>query len=167
MPISSVGKATDREGGVTLIEMLVVVCIIALIAAVAAPSVTAGLDSVRLRTASDSIAAFLNAAVNRSERLQQAIEIDISPKENCLKLYSSEPGFTRELRMPSGITIEGVLPKSTDSWGDDTRRLLLQPGATIPGIGVQIMNEHGSRRVIRLDPMTGFPHVEAAGAAGF
>ncbi|HUA62705.1 MAG TPA: prepilin-type N-terminal cleavage/methylation domain-containing protein [Verrucomicrobiae bacterium] len=140
--------------GVTLIEMLVVVCIIALIAAVAAPSVTAGLDSVRLRTASDSIAAFLNAAVNRSERLQQAIEIEISPKENRLKLYSSEPGFTRELPMPTGVTIQG----------DEVRRIVLLPGSAIPGMAIEIANEHGSRRRIKLDPMTGFPHVDPVGA---
>jgi len=145
--------------------MLVVVCIIALIAAVAAPSVTAGLDSVRLRTASDSIAAFLNAAVNRSERLQQAIDVEISPKENSLKLYSSDPGFTRELHMPRGIVIEGILPKSADGMGDDSRRIILLPGATIPGMGVQIANEHGSHRIIRLDPMTGFPHIEAVGVS--
>jgi prepilin-type N-terminal cleavage/methylation domain-containing protein len=142
------------QRGVTLIEMLVVICIIALIAAVAAPSVTAGLDSVRLRTASDSIAAFLNSAVNRAERLQQAIEVEISPKENCLKLYSSQPGFTRELHMPNGVQI----------LGDDVRRLVLLPGATIPGAAIEIVNERGSRRRIRLDPMTGFPHVDAVGA---
>ncbi len=146
------GKSSHR--GVTLIEMLVVVCIIALIAAVAAPSFTAGLDSVRLRSASDSIAAFLNAAVNRSERLQQAIEVEISPKDNCLKLYSSDPNFTRDLRMPSGVSIQG----------DEVRHLVLLPGATIPGIAIEIANEHGSRRRIRLDPMTGSPHVDPVGA---
>ena len=110
MPISSVGRA-NKTRGVTLIEMLVVITIIGLISAVALPSITAGIDSVRLRTASDSIAGFLNAAVNRAERLQQAIVVVISPKDNCLTLYSNEPGFTRELRMPSGVTIEAVLPK--------------------------------------------------------
>jgi hypothetical protein len=30
----------------------------------------------------------------------------------------------------------------------------------VPGIGVEIVNGHGSRRIIRLDPMTGFPRVE-------
>jgi hypothetical protein len=28
-------------------------------------------------------------------------------------------------------------------------------------IGVQIVNGHGLQRLIRLDPMTGFPHVES------
>lgn len=160
MPISSVGRASKTRRGVTLIEMLVVVAIIALISAVALPSVSAGIDSVRLRTASDSIAAFLNAAVNRAERLQQAIEVDISQRDNRLTLYSSEPGFTRELDMPSGVRIEAVLPNASGE-DEESRRLILLPGAAIPGIGIQIVNLHGSRRLIHLDPMTGFPHVEA------
>jgi prepilin-type N-terminal cleavage/methylation domain-containing protein len=163
MPILSVGRAS-RTRGITLIEMLVVVTIIALISAVVLPSVAAGIESVRLRTASDSIAGFLNAAVNRAERLQQAVVVVISTRENRITLYSSEPGFTRELRMPSGITIEGVLPASAEGSEDEDGRLVLLPGATIPAIGVRIANQHGLRRVIRLDPMTGFPHTESVGA---
>jgi hypothetical protein len=144
--------------------MLVVVAIIGMISAVAMPSIAAGIDSVRLRTASDSIAGFLNAAVNRCDRLQQAIVVVISPKDNCLTLYSSEPGFTRELKMPSGVTIEAVLPKLPDAAEDEAGRLVLLPGAAVPGIGVRIANRHGSRRLIHLDPMTGFPHVDSVGA---
>ena len=145
-------------------EMLVVVAIIALISAVVLPSVATGIDSVRLRTASDSIAGFLNSAVNRAERLQEAIVVVISRRDNCLTLYSSQAGFTRELRMPSGVTIEAVLPPlGGGSEDEDGRRLVLLPGAAVPAIGIRIVNQHGSRRLIHLDPMTGFPHVESVG----
>lgn len=145
--------------------MLVVVCIIALMSAIVLPSVAAGIESVRLRTASDSIAGFLNSAVNRAERLQQAVVVVISPRDNRITLYSSQPGFSRELRMPRGVTIEAVLPLPAGAPEEEEgRRLVLMPGAAIPGIGVRIVNERGSRRVIRLDPMTGFPHVESPGA---
>ena len=70
----------------------------------------AGLDSVRMASATDNVASFLNAAVNRAERRQQAIEVVISLKENKLILLSNEPGFTRELTMPDGILIEARLP---------------------------------------------------------
>jgi hypothetical protein len=35
------------------------------------------------------------------------------------------------------------------------------PGASVPGIGIQIANQRGTRRIVRLDPMTGFPRVES------
>ena len=151
------GLVKDNSG-VTLIEMMVVVTIIGLMAGIAFPAVSAGLDSVRLRSATDSLAAFLNAAVVRSERRQEPIELSISPKEGTLVLFANEPGYTRELKIPDGVVIESVLPNEE---AEGPRRLILLPGAAVPGIGIQVVNRHGSRRVVRLDPMTGFPRVEA------
>src|ERR1035441_6770048 len=61
--------------GVTLVEMVVVVAIISLIVGLSLPAASAGLDSVRIVSATDSVAAFLNAAVTRAERRQQPIEL--------------------------------------------------------------------------------------------
>lgn len=158
MPISSVGKASK---GVTLIEMMVVAAIIGVITAISFPSASAGIDSVRLVSATDSVAAFLNSAVNRVERRQQPMELEISLRESRLSLYSTEPGFTRELKMGDGIAIEAVLPTVGEDGNGGVRRFVLMPGATVPGIGIQLANRRGARRVVRLDPMTGFPRVES------
>jgi prepilin-type N-terminal cleavage/methylation domain-containing protein len=152
MPISSVGRASSRLAGVTLVEMMVVVAIIGLIAAISYPSAAAGIESARLASATDSVATFLNSAVNRVERRQQPIELIVSPKENRLTMYSNEPGFNRELKMPEGILLQGP---------EDDLRLILMPGATVPGIAIELANRRGGRRIVRLDPMTGFPRVES------
>ena len=144
----------------TLIELLVVMTIVGLIVAVSAPSVGAGIDSVRLASASDSIATFLNAAVDHAERRQQPVELVISPKEGRFAAYSNEPGFQREMTLPDGIAIEAVLPRTSEDPAAATR-LILMPGATVPGIGVQFANRRGGRRIVRLDPMTGFPRTES------
>jgi prepilin-type N-terminal cleavage/methylation domain-containing protein len=159
MPILSVGRNKRATAGVTLVEMVVVVSIIGLIVAIMAPSMSAGLDSVRMASATDNVATFLNGAVNRVERRQQPIELIISIKDNKLAMFSNEPGFTRELKMPDGIIIEGVLPKDENDT-EPFHRLILMPGASVPGLGIQLINSHKNRRVVRLDPMTGFPRVE-------
>jgi hypothetical protein len=141
-------------------EMMVVVAIIGLIAAISAPAVTAGIDSVRMSSATGSVASFLNAALNQAERKQTAVEVVISPKENRLSAYSAEPGFRRELKLPDGISIEALLPRLEDEY-DPVRRLILMPGDSAPGIGIQLVNSHGAHRLVRLDPMTGFPRVES------
>jgi Tfp pilus assembly protein FimT len=128
-------------------EMLVVITIIGLIVAVATPSVSAGIDSVRMASATDAISAFLNAAVTHSERRQEPVLVIISTH----KLEARGTGFTREYQLPDGIQLE-------DS--DPERRIVLLPGATVPAIAIQIANRRGGRRIIRLDPMTGFPRVE-------
>ena len=156
MPMWSPGRASSR--GVTLIEMMTVVAIIGIMAGLFFPAVNAGLQSVRMVSAADSIATFLNSALNRAERRQDVIEIAISVKENAIRLASSEPGFERRLDMPEGVRIAGVLPALDESV--DPRTFIIQPGGTPPRVGVEIANERGARRIVRVDPMTGVPRIE-------
>ena len=130
-------------------EMLVVITIIGLIVAVATPSISAGLDSVRMASATDAISAFLNAAVTHAERRQQPVLLTISTH----KLEAVSTNFHPEYELPDGIQLEDA---------DTERRIVLMPGATVPAIAITIANHRGGRRIIRLDPMTGFPRVEAA-----
>jgi type II secretory pathway pseudopilin PulG len=141
--------------------MVVVLAIVGLIAGISYPAISAGLESVRMISATDGVATFLNAAVNRAERKQQAIELVIEPKEGTLLLYSNEPGFKKRYQLPDGVVIEAVHP--VDGSGDpkDQRRFLFLPGATVPGIGIQLGNTHDAHRIVHLDPMTGFPRVES------
>jgi type II secretory pathway pseudopilin PulG len=140
--------------------MLVVITIIGLIAGVSYPSISSGMDSIRLSSATRSIASFLNSAVTRAERRQQPVELVISPAENRFQMLTNEAGFERELLMPEGIKLEAVLPEEPEA-SEPVRRFLIMPGATVPAIGIQLANQHGSRRIVRMDPMTGYPRVES------
>ncbi len=145
--------------GVTLLEMLVVVALIGLLVSISFPAVSAGVDSLRLTTASDSTAAFLNAALNRADRVQQAVEITVSPRENSIQAVSAGPGYERKLDLPGGVRIAEVLPRPVEE-SDEPRRFILYPGGTIPRIGIELVNAKGARRIVRIDPTTGVPQVE-------
>ncbi|MFN7937477.1 MAG: prepilin-type N-terminal cleavage/methylation domain-containing protein [Bryobacteraceae bacterium] len=151
------GRATDRAG-VTLIEMLLVVTLIGLMVGISFPAISSGVDSLRLTTAADSTATFLNSALNRAERRQQVMEVTISKQQGKLTLRSTEAGFTREFTMPTGVSITAVLPDHHDSTSD--RHVFLYPGGTVPRVGVELSNKRGTRRIVRVDPMTGVPEIE-------
>ncbi len=153
-----------RRRGVTLLEMLIVGALLALLAGITYPSVAAGIDSLRLNTAADSIASFLNAALNHAGSRRVPVMVEISRDGNFLRLSSTEAGWTRRLEMPQGVEVENVQPAPPAPPGYENRlfRLLVYPGASPPGVAVSIVNRRGARRIIRLDPATGAPEIERA-----
>ena len=155
MPTLSVG-ATSKQRGVSLMELLIVVTLIALVTGISYPSIASGLDSLRLRSASDAIVAFLNTAVDRAERRQQVVEIAITPRENSMTARAADMGFFRKLDVPDTIHIVSVVP-TADGNPDEARHFLVYPGGTVPSIGIEIANKEGHRRMVRIDPVTGVP----------
>ena len=149
-------RPTSLRRGVTLLEMLVVVGIVSILMGVSYPSISASVDSVRLATAADSTAAFLNSALNRAEQRHQILELTISKRQNQLTLRSGDPSFLRKLELPTGIRIAEILPG-----GDEEGRVFyLIPGGAAPRVGVQLVNPRGAKRTVRVDPITGAPEIE-------
>jgi type II secretory pathway pseudopilin PulG len=165
MPTSSVGRTRlsrgreEAEAGVTLIEMMVVVGLISLMIGISFPAITSGIDSLRLKAATNSVVSFLNAGLSRAERRQQVIEITISKQDESIEMQSTEPGFTRTLQMPEGISIVQVLPQLPEN-PDGPRTFFLYPSGAVPPFGVQLINRRNVQRVVRVDPITGVPRVE-------
>ena len=174
MPTSSVGATNKvwahREGarllqavsppasnaGITLIEMMIVVTIVALIAGLTFPSIAAGFDSLRLRSASNSIVSFLDTALDRADRRQQVVEIRISPRESAIIARSADLGFVRRLDLPDGVRINAVTPP-VEGEANELRRFLVYPGGAVPRIGVDFANPEERARWVSVDPVTGVP----------
>lgn len=150
-----------NERGVTLLEALIVVALVAMIAGLSYPAVNSGLDTLRLRSTSDSIVSFLNIALDHADRRQQAVEVIISPRENLLLSRTADMGFSRRVELPSQIHIVSVQPALAIATNlDETRRFLLYPGGSVPRIGVEIATAQGRRRMVSVDPVTGSPRAE-------
>ncbi|MGI8744581.1 MAG: pilus assembly FimT family protein [Bryobacteraceae bacterium] len=155
MRISSIGRASRlRQSGVTLIELLVVLTIASLIVGISFPSVTSGLDTLRLNGTANDIVGFMNTGLSRAERRQQVVEVTISRPENTLWMRSSDAGFTRKLVMPEGVTITKILPELPEET-EAPRVFMLYPGGTVPPFGVVLINRRHVERLVQVDPMTG------------
>lgn len=143
-----------------MIEMIAVVAIIGLIAAIAFPAVGAGLETIRLISAADSVVAFLNGGLNRAERRQHGVEFAVSIPERTITMQSTEPGFVRSLTMPEGVMIARVHPPLPDGFEEPVRVFYVYPGGTVPRVGVELANRRGARRLVRVDPTTGVAQIE-------
>ncbi len=132
--------------------MLIVVSIIAAIVSVSFPSLTAGLAGIRLTSAAGSTASFITSTLNTVDRRETASSLVITPADNTLAVFTAASGDkpVKKLEMPAGIVIEGEEP----------RRFLLFPGGAAPRIVVILRNEKGSKRSIRIDPVTAVPKIE-------
>lgn len=149
------GRAPER--GVTLIEMMIVVVLIAVVAGISYPAVGSGIDSLRLTSAADSVASLLLSAVNRAERRQELMEVSVSRAENALAVVGVN--YSKRLDLPEGVLIAEVMPAAPMDV-NLPRRFLLYPGGTAPRIGVRLRNARGGQRLVSLDPITGIPRIE-------
>ena len=147
--------------GVTLMEMIIVVMLISLMIGISYPALTSGIDTLRLNSAADSVAGFLNAAVNRAERRGYPVEVIVARQRNSIHL-AAEPGFVRLLSMPDGVAIEAVLPLQPAA-DDGPRQFVVFPGSVAPRMGVVLVGRRGDRRTVRLNPITGAPQIDKGG----
>jgi prepilin-type N-terminal cleavage/methylation domain-containing protein len=151
--------------GVTLIEMMVVMTIIAIMAGVTFPSVASGLDGIRLNTSAEDVATFLNAAMERANRRQVVVALTIDRQTGILAARSIEADFARKYELPGSVSIEAILPDEpgfTRAGQLKTRTIVFYPGGNVPRIGIVLSNKSGARRIVRVDPITGVPQIEKA-----
>lgn len=146
--------------GVTLIEMIVVVALVAILVGISFPSMASGVETLRLNSATQTVVTFINGGLNRAQRRQVVVEVIISKRDSALWLRSTEPGFERKLELPEGVRIEAVLPEMPDELVDAPRSFLLYPGGTVPAFGVAMVNRKRAQRVVRVEPITGVAQIE-------
>lgn len=141
----------SSQRGVTLLEMLIVVAIIATVAAVSFPALTSGIAGIRLSSAASGVATFLTSSMNSVERREQAAAIVVNPKENRVDVFTAASGLksASTFQPPAGISVEG----------EDLHRYLLFPGGSFPRIALVLRNDKGSRRSVAIDPVTAVPQV--------
>ncbi|MFN7921852.1 MAG: prepilin-type N-terminal cleavage/methylation domain-containing protein [Bryobacteraceae bacterium] len=157
------GLQSRYKKGVTLIEMLMVVTLIALMAAVSYPSVTAGVDSLRINGAADSIASLINLSLARTERRQAGVEFTVLPAEQAVVMLPSDPSGAQRIEMPPGVVVEAVYPLVPGYDPRLPRRFFLLPGGAPPRITIVLLNGRGSRRIISVDPISGTPLIRRLG----
>ena len=155
MLTSSAGAINKRRRGITLLEMLIVVSLIALLTGLSYAPMAAGVETLRLRAASDVVLSFLSGALDRAERKQAVVEVQILPVDNVLLARTADMAYVKRVDLPEGMRIASIKPEILGADPRAVRRFLLYPGGSVPRIAVELVNPKGRRRIISLDPLTG------------
>jgi prepilin-type N-terminal cleavage/methylation domain-containing protein len=151
---------TPARRGITLIEMLVVIALISLIMGVSYPSVSRGLDGIRLRTAADDVASFLGLAMNQVERTESPVVVRFLEAQGVLEMSGPDVPL-KTMKLADGISIAEVRP-AVPGEQDGVRSVSLLPGGTFPRLMVDLTSRSGGRRTVAVDPVTGSAVAESS-----
>lgn len=134
--------------GITLIEVLVTVVIIAVMVGVSYPTLTSGLDGIRLRTSISQAGTFFSRARLQATRTQNPVQFVIDPKKKQLMASAIEGGWHGKLQFEDGVYV--VFPA-------DYARLILYPGQPSPEFRLKLQNRAGTRIGLKINVLTGVP----------
>ncbi len=143
--------------GITLLEMVVVLTIIAVLGAIVFPSVTAGLDTLRLKSAADRLANTFRYARVRALRQQTVCQVTVDPERRRVELEdlggataSGEPSYRRSWQLPPEIVVEP----------SRMRTFIFPPNGGMPRVGLRLINARGRAVTVEFDVLTALPRVE-------
>lgn|GEM_PF-940490 len=134
--------------GITLIEMLVVMAVVAVMMAITYPNFTAGLEGIRLKSAASRAGAFWSSARQRSDRFQEVVQVVVDPEKRELRARSTEGGWRDALSVDDGLFVAS--PEQAHSW-------ILYPGTPSPRFELLLGGGDGGRAGIRVNVLTGVP----------
>ena len=143
--------------GITLLEMVVVLTIIAVLGAIVFPSVTAGLDTLRLKSAADRLANTFRYARVRALRQQTVCQVTVDPERRQVELEDlgraapgTKPSYRRAWRLPPEIAVE---PRGM-------RTFVFPPDGGTPQVALRLVNARGRAVTVEFDVLTALPRVE-------
>lgn len=146
----------SREAGVTLLELVIVLAILALTVSIVAPRFGNWSEEWTLRSTAERVAQTVRYARTRALFEQSYYVMEIEPRARLVRVFNPASGFLRGFALPRDVTVDdGENPTP------EVVRLLLPPSGVVEERNLWLSNRRGSKFRIHVDFMLGAPAVEA------
>jgi general secretion pathway protein H len=147
----------NRQLGVTLLELLVVMAIASVLLALVLPSVGTGMKTLELESSARRLATAAKFARDQAIHRQKYFELQIDGEKKKVSVTDIENGEQRSFEFPDSVNVGRIVPQPEEG-GSPVGSFLFSPGGDSPPF--QIILENQARRVmVSTDPLTGFPKV--------
>jgi len=159
MRISSAGndahRLGSREAGVTLLELVIVMAILALTVSLVAPRFGNWSEEWTLRSAAERVAQTVRYARTRALFEQSYYVMEIEPSTHWVRLLNPASGFSRAYLLPRGVAIddgENPLPPVV--------RILFPPSGVVEERNLWLSDRRRSIYRVHVSFLIGSPVVE-------
>ena len=127
-----------------------VLTIIAVMAGVVFPGVTAGLDTLRLKSTADRLASTFRFARERALRRQTVCQVTVDPARRAVELEDLGPSpYRRSWELPQQIVLRP----------ERVRTFVFPPDGASPHIGLTLANSRGRTASVEFDLLSALPRV--------
>jgi prepilin-type N-terminal cleavage/methylation domain-containing protein len=143
------------EQGVTLLELVVVITIMALMLGLVVPHFGTWMDNWKLRSAAERVAQTIRDARTRAIYEQRYYVVELVPGESRVRMIEPVSGLVREYALPGDVQVddgEGNSPSVV--------RLLFSPSGGMEERTLRLRNRQHREVDIHLNFLLGAPEVE-------
>jgi len=150
---------TDRERGFTILELLLVMLLLALVAAVSYTSLLRGSSSLHLRTSSRDVLNTFRYARERAVSEQTGMIVTVDVDNQALTLSNNLGDDPKTLTLPSDVKINRIA-LSGEEVTDSSMTVRFLPNGSADEAEVLLQSESGLQLDIITDPLTGGARIE-------
>jgi prepilin-type N-terminal cleavage/methylation domain-containing protein len=161
-PVLRAKRGSQGEAGMTLLELVIVIALLALMAGIVAPRTARWIDNWRLRSAAEHIAQTIRYARVRALYERRYYLVEIRPVQHQVRVGEPVSGFVRQWALPSDVQVA----EEDNPVPSPVLRLILPPSGAVEEKTLWLLNHQGRKVKLHVDFLLGTSGVDVQQGSG-
>ena len=148
------GRTARSAGGFTLLELILVLVVISLVAAITYPSMSRGRTAFHLRAVGRDVISTFRVARETAVTEQKVMKVSVDGGARKLTLSDEIGEGTRSYQLPRDVAI-AVLTDAGEPWLQGPLDFRFLPNGSADAGRIQLKSDNGALLIIEIDPILG------------